>query len=35
MFDFIGALFWVSLGVGVLALAFVEYAFSSKKREKA
>jgi hypothetical protein len=34
MFDIIGALFWVSLGVGVLALAFTEYAFFGKKKAK-
>ena len=34
MFDIIGALYWVSLGVGVLALAFIEYAFFSKKKAK-
>jgi len=31
MFDVVSALFWVCLGAGVLAMAFVEYAFSKKR----
>ncbi len=32
MFDFTSALMWVTVGIGVFALAFAEYRFSSKKR---
>jgi hypothetical protein len=32
MFDILSTILWVGLGVGVLALAFVEYALTSKKR---
>ena len=32
MFDVTSTLMWVTLGVGVFALAFVEYRFSAKKR---
>jgi len=32
MFDIISTLMWVALGVGVFAVAFVEYRFSAKKR---
>ncbi len=33
MFDIAGILLWVGLGAGGLALAFVEYVFSSKKKK--
>ncbi len=34
MFDVIGTLLWVGLGAGVLALAFAQYKFASKKQAK-
>jgi len=33
-FSVIGALLWVSLGVGFFALAFIEYAFFCKNKAK-
>ena len=32
MFDIISAVMWVTLGAGVIGLAFVEYILSSKKK---
>jgi hypothetical protein len=32
MFDIVGTLLWVSIGVGGLALAFAEYAWANKNR---
>jgi hypothetical protein len=34
MIDVIGTLMWICLGAGVLALAFAEYKFVSKKQFK-
>lgn len=34
MIDVIGTLMWVCLGAGVLAVAFAEYKFASKKQLK-
>ena len=32
MFDIISAVMWVTLGAGVVGLAFVEYIFSGRKK---